>query len=597
MYVIIKNMKVEPADLDNRGGRARLSAEAITTVHDAAIKNVELVGSQVPNAAPRSLRPVRGQIINATREGFYETSLAIPPLIDPGEYELTLRARDSEGYTGRAKTHLRITYRRPPYEGSIDSPENRATLAKLAHAPIVPGNAVEVLWDGETALARRLELIESAKRQINLQNYVFAITGIGRQVYEALLPRLDKGVEANVLLNAGTQIPGAMLSTLRLSAHRILAEIAGFLEDQGLTLGAKLSGEEVQKHLRAWKRQNVNLELFGGSLFSKRGLAPQSESAPAAVWLVKMIKDSLGEDFFGENSSEGDWRQQAYRGPGGLPAIPLLDYAIHEKILLADARRAIVGGRNLSDEYFAPWIDVDVLLEGPVVKQVQRGFVRSFLELAETAEPPTVADLRPRLKTAGPSDVQFVQSRPWRGEYYTLNALVTAIQMARKRVYAYSQYLVLPDGLLLDALLDAAQRGVDVQIITNSQTAGQELYWSTGYFVSLNYFARLLKAGIKIYLNPGTPEQEEKQPYLHAKEFLIDDELTMIGSFNLSTRSCFVESENLVNIFDRRIAEDELARFAAHRRDAVEVTPTFMRDAYREHRTTMEFARSFELFF
>lgn len=595
--VTVKNLNTQPAQIGNLGGAVQVDCAVFTDADDAAIKHVTAAAGPLVGPADQPLRPVPGQYIKSTREGFYRTTVPVPWLTEPGRYDIDVVARDTEGYTGRGKAALRVAFDPPTYRGGPLTAENRAVLVKAGRAPIIEGNRAELLWDGRHALASRLELIAAARRQINLQNYVFEFVGAGKDIYDTLLPRLNAGVEANILLNASTQIPGALTSTLRLSAHRILAEIAGFLEDQGLTLGADGDAKESARRFDG-RKSNVNLILFAGSLMNRRGLKPQAGDQAAAVWLVKMIQDAWGEHFFDDDQTGADWRQRAYQGPGGLPAIPLLDYAIHEKILIVDGRRAIVGGRNLADAYFEPWIDTDVLLDGPIVREVQKGFSRSFSEFAELeGRVCQVSAPRVRLTRAGEMPVQFVQSRPWRNEVHTLHVLVTALAMARRSIRIYSQYLVLPNSLLLDSLLAAARRGVDVRIYTNSQTAGQELYWSTGYFISLNYFARLVREGVRIFLNPGVEGRKEAQPYLHAKEFIIDDELVMSGSFNLSLRSCFVESENLVNIFHPALAAAECARFDRHTAAATEVTSDFLRTQYRTNRTTADIARTFELFF
>jgi cardiolipin synthase A/B len=591
-YVTIKNIAFTPATVDNSGGGARLECEVFTEADAARIKDVVVENDALGMEKDRPLKPVRGHTLKRTGEGFFFTTVSVPPLTEPGDYPFKLRARDSEGYTGRTGATLKVTYARTTYGGPLAA-ESRAAFEKFGASPIMPGNRVELLWNGAHSLERRLELIAGARRQVNLQNYVFDLTGNGKRIYDTLAPRLEHGVEANILLNASTQLPSSLAGTLRLSAHRLLAEAAAFLEKQGLKLEEHSEAADFVQRLE--RRKAVNLVLFTGSLMEARGMTPGHTGEPA-VWLVKMIKDALGESFFEDYPIESNWQQAAYTGPGGLPALPLLDYAIHEKILIADGRRAIVGGRNLSDEYFAPWIDLDALIEGPVVREIQRGFIRSFREFSEPTDPPPTV-VRPRLTAVGDVDVQFVQSRPWLGELNTMKTVVTAFQTAKKSIYAYSQYLVLPDSQLLDALVNAAERGVDVRVLTNSHLAGQDLYWSTGFFISLNYFPRLMRAGVRLFLHPGFEEPKAKQPYLHAKEFIIDGELAMIGSFNLSMRSCFVESENLVNIFDPAIAEAEQARFLTRLEAAAEVTPKFMQEAYREHRSTTEFARSFELFF
>ena len=225
--------------------------------------------------------------------------------------------------------------------------------------------------------------------------------------------------------------------------------------------------------------------------------------------------------------------------------------------------------------------------------------MRSVTEVSPAeAKARPVTELVGHNPTRGPIQAQFVQSRPWLGEYQTMRSLITAIQMARRHIYLSSQYVILPDSLLRDALMEAAARGVDVRILTNSFKTCQEVGFSTSYFISLNYFAELLQAGIRLYEMNGLPEENVPQPYYHTKEFLFDGEFTAIGSFNFSIRSCYIESENLVNIFDPELTARQAELFRrrlAH--EATEITPAYLRQLQAQHKNKMELARYVELLY
>jgi phosphatidylserine/phosphatidylglycerophosphate/cardiolipin synthase-like enzyme len=606
--VIVKNVKTTPAFADNDGRTAAAcSCVVFTAADDAAVVSAEIDLSPLAGPPRAPLKPRAGQRLPGTNDGAYAARFTVPQLTDPGRYELPIAARDSAGNAGAGRARFDVIYRRPDYRGGPLAPDNQRALARLAGSPIAPGNRVEVLADGAAAMDKRLAMLAAAKKQINLQTYLFDREVGGARFYDALLARFNAGVQANIILNADTQIPAALLSTLRLSFHHLLSEISEFLGTLRPTTPAEREFLSWQKRLAEWKK-SVNLILFSGSRLRERGLAPLRRGEPLAVWLQKMLDDAApidpelpaGEERRGiERRSEEPRNEELFQGPGGLPALPLLDYATHEKILAVDGAQAIVGGRNLTDEYFSRWIDADLWLEGPIVGHVQKGFFRSFGEFADDpakrVRPAAPARGGP---AAGGSPVQFVQSRPWLGDVRTLRALVTAFQMAQHRIFAYSQYLVLPDSLLLDALLDAARRGVEVKILTNSQTTAQDVNFGTGYFVTLNHLLRLLEAGVRVYLLDGDPSSKNGQPYMHVKEFLIDGQLACFGSFNLSMRSCFIESENLVNVFDPAVAEAEESRFWNRiSRRATEATTAFVRDQIRLHRGKLEIARALELLF
>jgi phosphatidylserine/phosphatidylglycerophosphate/cardiolipin synthase-like enzyme len=283
-----------------------------------------------------------------------------------------------------------------------------------------------------------------------------------------------------------------------------------------------------------------------------------------------------------------------------LPSLPLLTYAIHEKIMVVDGTRAIVGGRNLEDKYFTYWMDLDLYLEGPVVGEIQAGFLRSWEEFSRNSRqeltPVQLSDKDP--EPAGDLTVRFVQSRPWLGEYQPLEMLVTAFQMARERICVSSQYLVLPESLLRSALVDAAQRGVEVHVLTNSYTTGLEVGFSAGHHITLRYSEPLLDAGVRIYEMIGPEAEEMPKPYMHAKQFLVDGAWAAVGSFNLSMRSCFIESENLVVVQEPGFAGEMEAEFLDRvRRHATEMTRDSLNEQKEKFRTQMAMTNYLDLFF
>jgi len=243
---------------------------------------------------------------------------------------------------------------------------------------------------------------------------------------------------------------------------------------------------------------------------------------------------------------------------------------------------------------------MDLIVEGPVVRRIQEDFLRNWKHFAantkqEYLPQPVFAEAS---ADAGTLKTRYVQSRPWLGEYHTMEALVTAFQMARKRILLTSQYLVLPECLLREALLEAAWRGVEVHILTNSHNTGQEVGFAAGHMVTLRYCSILLEAGIHLYQMVGPEEEEMPKPYLHAKTFLIDGEWAAVGSFNLSVRSCYIESENLLVVQDEAFAAEQESLFWERvRRNAVELTEPALRELKEKYRTALAVAGYLDLFF
>ena len=87
-----------------------------------------------------------------------------------------------------------------------------------------------------------------------------------------------------------------------------------------------------------------------------------------------------------------------------------------------------------------------------------------------------------------------------------------------------------PDKALRRALIDAAQRGVDVRLIVPGFTDSSLIF----YAARANY-DELLAAGVRIY--------ERRDALLHAKTLVIDSALSMVGSANFDMRSFLHNNE------------------------------------------------------
>ena len=105
--------------------------------------------------------------------------------------------------------------------------------------------------------------------------------------------------------------------------------------------------------------------------------------------------------------------------------------------------------------------------------------------------------------------------------------------------YQWKWYKYKPDSSvskLSRAVLDAARRGVKVRILLNKENPGNPL-------TSINLESKqyLDEAGCQVKFGPSFPAT-------HAKLWLIDDELVVLGSHNLSERACLYNDETSVLI-------------------------------------------------
>lgn len=205
----------------------------------------------------------------------------------------------------------------------------------------------------------------------------------------------------------------------------------------------------------------------------------------------------------------------------------------HRKLMVVDGEIAITGGINISAVYSSrkvfsrrasqspqnilkTWRDTDVEVEGPAVAEFQRLFVINWLQ--QGGQPLYDAEYFPSLESQGHMVVRVLgNSRRQPSTIYL--ALISAIHNARTNIYITDAYFA-PDKQMLEALENAARRGVDVRLLLPGRS-NEPLIGSA----ARSNFSRLLDAGVKIYLWQGN--------VLHAKTATIDGVWSTVGSANL----------------------------------------------------------------
>ena len=203
----------------------------------------------------------------------------------------------------------------------------------------------------------------------------------------------------------------------------------------------------------------------------------------------------------------------------------------HRKITVVDGKIGYVGGVNLADEYvnvkrpYGQWKDTAVRMEGAGVRNLILMFLQLYNMRSDNAE-----DFAPyipeRYKVY--ADEGFVQPygdgpRPLYSRSVGEDVYLNIINEAKRYVWITTPYLII-DYRLREALLRAAARGTDVRILTPHIPDKKVIFALT----RSNYSA-LIKGGVKIYeYTPG---------FVHAKSFLADDEVGVVGTINLDYRS------------------------------------------------------------
>ena len=314
-------------------------------------------------------------------------------------------------------------------------------------------------------------------------------------------------------------------------------------------------------------RANVDLETFifeddaTGRKFADLLLRKRADGVA-----VNLIVDSYGSfatgDAFFRRLREGGIRVVEFNEANPLRAHrrwnPL--HRDHRKLLVVDGKVAIIGGVNISQVYWfgvsgmsrrarkapLPWRDTDVEIEGPAVAEFQQ----LFLDTWSAQKGPALArgDYFPELHTRGDALVRAVGSTPGEDNRRNFVAYVAAITFAEHSIHLTNAYFV-PDRQVLDALTDAARRGVDVEIVVPSTTDSRLALDAQRYC-----YSGLLKAGVKVF--------ERRNVVLHAKTAVLDGVWSTVGSTNMDFWSFLSNDEVNAIILSRPFALEMERLFA-----------------------------------
>jgi putative cardiolipin synthase len=270
-----------------------------------------------------------------------------------------------------------------------------------------------------------------------------------------------------------------------------------------------------------------------------------------------------------------------------------LDHRMHNKAMIVDNRVAIVGGRNVADEYFglhdvANFRDMEVMVGGPIVLEVSAEFdsywndrwavpIESLSHVrhtaadldaarrvreanvhvhAEQSDAERLVDWRNLVaKAVDGKGTLFADDPPEENPaeqseapVQVANALMAMIDAANEEVLIVSAYLI-PTPALEGAVERAVRRGVRIRMLTNSIRSNNHL---TAHSAYRNHIRTLLDNGAELHevridasdrdiymLSPI----EEKKLALHAKALVIDSDTVFIGSANLDPRSLRINTE------------------------------------------------------
>lgn len=395
---------------------------------------------------------------------------------------------------------------------------------------------VAVLSTGQEALLYRIDRIRSAQNSIRIQTFIFADSKTTRLFIHELTRAARRGVEVQILADS-------------------------MFSEQSAVYAARAAAAHPRVRFRAFNPVTESLES---------GVAQ-------SLW-------TAGAEF------------------------RRINRRMHNKVMVVDERWGVCGGRNYDDEYFDEdtrlvYRDRDVAVEGPVVMEM----VRSFDDYWNNSASVPIEDLvdvkdalakLPRIKRDWPfsfadleieeladrSEALLRRGEPrltWHDvqsiafwadpvgkpniDDSIVTRLIGALGNARHRLLLQTPYLVFTNpALKLFGMLDD---DVTVTIHTNSLASTDN--WASYAHSMRQRFEMIKKLGLDVRemkpypghlqtIVPGypAPRTGKKGPLLslHAKSMVVDDRLAIIGSYNLDPRSETLNTEVLLEVWDRDVA-------------------------------------------
>lgn len=408
---------------------------------------------------------------------------------------------------------------------------------------------VYVLEDGSGSMVARAWLTEYAEKTIDIQYFIFSTDNVGLIACDYLIRAADRGVKVRIIVD-DIMVDADAEDILMFNSH-----------------------------------ENISVKIYN-----------------PGVNLGKNIFQKIGK-------FTSDFKSANQR--------------MHNKTFIVDGKVVITGGRNIADEYFDydheyNFRDRDVLLLGKASKMVNQSFddfwnstlsqnvsdviqttsqnlnsTNRFDNLHEyacnpdnfwpqvrdriEALPDTFKSIVESGKLVWLNEVRFVSDKPGKnddenglgGGGISTSALVDLIKNAKTTIDIQTPYLITTD-YSQSLFKEAVDRGVKIRILTNSLASTDNIEAFSGYQSERQ---NLLKTGVRIFeFRPDAAIRKKimtgelqsviiKEPIfgLHAKTMVIDNEITVIGTFNLDPRSANLNTECIAIINSLEIAKSVLA--------------------------------------
>jgi cardiolipin synthase A/B len=220
-----------------------------------------------------------------------------------------------------------------------------------------------------------------------------------------------------------------------------------------------------------------------------------------------------------------------------------------------DGHTSFIGGYNIGSLYATSWRDTHVRIAGPASADLAHSFIDFWDRFCPNEDSDKITSYYPRRFNP------FVMLHGNDAMHLTFpirDMYIEAINRSEHHIYLTNAYFV-PDHVLLGALKDAAQRGVDVRIMVPLESNHILTDW-----VSHSYYSECLAAGIHLL--------RYKPAMLHAKTCTIDGQWSTVGTANLDRLSSIGNYEINIEIYSPEFAHQVELLFECDATEVEELT-------------------------
>jgi len=377
---------------------------------------------------------------------------------------------------------------------------------------------------------------------------------------------------------------------LNKSTHSVLAE-----SDEILLLVNGKESYPVRWRMLENAQHSIHLTtmyIFADKTTKKlRELLVRKKKEGVDVKLIVYGPYAVGNPFFYRDLRKNGVELKKYSGWGDVFLHGIVRFwrrHLHDKYLVVDGQEALLGGMNWSGRYERggsvpknAWRDTDIYIRGPQAEIIEQEFMKRWYldeapEQSEKIEKELAAVYLTPIYPSSKSYAEFIHSHGNENPVYTADGLTRFLYQQPfeqdREVYLTNFYKeiidraqshiwwqsisIRPAPIQEKALIDAAARGVDVRLMTNSWRNMRMLPIGGVFLYPLTQlkYKKFLKAGIRIFEYRGDAP-------MHSKGFVVDGVVTVVGSYNATFTSERNYTESALAVYDHKAIQDTYRMF------------------------------------